>query len=637
MTPAMLEHTLGNTLLALPLAAIAWLLGRTGRHPSITHFAWVLVMLRLVMPPVMPPVMAPVMAAPWLSVPLPIMTSAIAPQASPSDHLTMSPEPSVFETSTGTSGAAANPADNPADKAAATEAIASGSASAFSAAGSQPPNAAAAEASPKGSNYGLLIGLFWLTGTALLVAVSGWRLYRFQRLVQASTSPADSRIVRLAERAAADLGMPLRVRLLQIQANIPPFVWRLSGQPSVVLPQSLVDSLTDTETTLVLMHELAHLRRRDHLVRWLDWAVIAWLWWNPIAWVARFGLRSAEEPACDALVLRHCRALPRVYGHCLVTVSERLHRPAIRTPVQTCTMGDGGPLEQRIRLIMSDTLAAKPSIALRSFLVAAACVSLGVGFTFAPPADADAAAAADQSAGHTRTIAASIDGATSLAVTALNGSIKVVRDDSATAMSITAIVHARERNGWGGSMSEQQRLMNGARLLASKDTKGRASIEVKFPGSPSNPPTVSITVSTAALESVEAATVNGTIAIDGELGEIETETVNGTIDVSGAQSKVEAESVNGTIAVALAPGATGSITAEATNGRITLQLPPAGDRAWNGTVVASSTNGSITAKGMTGRISRTWTGEDFEGAVGSGSPATARLSVTNGSIRIRQP
>ena len=51
MTLTVLEYALGNALLALPLAALAWLIGRSQRNPSVAHFAWVLVMVGLVMPP----------------------------------------------------------------------------------------------------------------------------------------------------------------------------------------------------------------------------------------------------------------------------------------------------------------------------------------------------------------------------------------------------------------------------------------------------------------------------------------------------------------------------------------------------------------------------------------------------------
>ena len=64
MTELILEYALGNTLLATPLAVLAWTIGRWRRHPSLAHALWVLVMIRLVMPPIA--------AVPWLSVKVPL-------------------------------------------------------------------------------------------------------------------------------------------------------------------------------------------------------------------------------------------------------------------------------------------------------------------------------------------------------------------------------------------------------------------------------------------------------------------------------------------------------------------------------------------------------------------------------------
>ncbi|MCX5651366.1 MAG: M48 family metalloprotease, partial [Planctomycetota bacterium] len=122
------------------------------------------------------------------------------------------------------------------------------------------------------------LGLVWLAGTALVIAVSAARLLRFQRMLRAASSPADPRVRRLAERGAADLGLPLRAEIVVIPASTVPFVWSCFGRPRIVLPASIVSEMSDDELLLVLTHELAHVRRRDHLVRWLDWAVVAWLW-----------------------------------------------------------------------------------------------------------------------------------------------------------------------------------------------------------------------------------------------------------------------------------------------------------------------------------------------------------------------
>ena len=47
-------------------------------------------------------------------------------------------------------------------------------------------------------------------------------------------------------------------------------------------------------------HALAHLRRRDHWVRYLELAATCAYWWHPAAWWARAALREAVDRWRDA-------------------------------------------------------------------------------------------------------------------------------------------------------------------------------------------------------------------------------------------------------------------------------------------------------------------------------------------------
>ena len=631
MTDAVLEYVIGNSLLALPLAAIAWAIGRGRRNPSAAHLAWVLVLVRLAMPPVA--------SVPGLSIELPGIRAMAGGDTVAAPLNAGQPARSV------TSGAAS--ADSRA------HAVRSGASSASAAPGradAPPPQASVGAFDPW-----MALGAVWMLGTCAIVACTVVRLARFRRALRAASAPADAAVRRLAERAAADLGMPLRADVVVTRGNGVPFVWWCLGRTRIMLPASLVASLSERELRLVLTHELAHVRRRDHLVRWLDWGVVAWLWWNPLAWLARRGLRASEEIACDALVLRAQGAAPRDYGHCLVSVAESITNPAFRAPVLACTMGDGGSLEERIRLIMSGSLRTRPSATLRTLTVAAAGASMLFGVACASqsqpssskaPAAAPAASAASSPTpapadhdGKTRTMRASIDGASALVISSINGSITVVRDDSAKSMQVTAVVGG---DGWDEpSESKRKRILDGAKLVAEKDASGRVAVSVDLPWDSNiggliqiwdNPPSVSITVRTAGLRSVSAETTNGSVRIEGDVGAVNADTTNGNIDVSGAASEVVADSINGNVTVAPGADAAAPITAGTLNGSVVLDLPA----SWNGTLSASVTNGKVTSDGIKGTSDRSWTGEDFEATVGTGGSAKASLSSTNGSIRVRR-
>ncbi|MFM1830335.1 MAG: hypothetical protein RLZZ558_675, partial [Planctomycetota bacterium] len=394
MSALFLEYALGNTLLAIPLAFLAWMLGRRRRYPSLAHVAWVLVMVRLVLPPIA--------ALPWLSVsiPLPRPTAfpavgqheregRIAPAEQRGDSTcAISPLAQITDMPD-QQGRSSLPPSVPASNAGGEAAADGGRQAAAGRQGEsppavvQPPAAAALEARPSPGtpiDPWLLAGAIWLAGTVLIIAISLTRIARFRRGVLMQCMPAGPAALCLARSVADELGIRRTFTVLTTRADAVPFVWSGLRGPVIVIPGTLLADANAARLRLILMHELAHIRRRDHLVRWLDWAVVAWLWWNPLAWIARRGLRSSEELACDALVMGTCGASPREYGACLVAAAESLAGSAFRTPDQACTMGDGGSLEQRIAVIMSGSLRRRPPLPLRLVTtgLASACLLSGV-------------------------------------------------------------------------------------------------------------------------------------------------------------------------------------------------------------------------------------------------------------------
>ena len=73
-------------------------------------------------------------------------------------------------------------------------------------------------------------------------------------------------------------------------------------RPTVVLPAA-ADDWPDDRVRVVLLHELAHVRRRDCLTQAVADAACAVFWFNPLAWMAVRELRRERERACDDMVL----------------------------------------------------------------------------------------------------------------------------------------------------------------------------------------------------------------------------------------------------------------------------------------------------------------------------------------------
>jgi BlaR1 peptidase M56 len=90
-----------------------------------------------------------------------------------------------------------------------------------------------------------------------------------------------------AEVRIADVNTPLTCGVLR---------------PLIFLPESARD-WDESRLRAVLLHESAHVQRRDCLAKYVAQASRAMLWWNPLAWMSAARLYDEQELACDDAVL----------------------------------------------------------------------------------------------------------------------------------------------------------------------------------------------------------------------------------------------------------------------------------------------------------------------------------------------
>jgi len=93
-------------------------------------------------------------------------------------------------------------------------------------------------------------------------------------------------------------------------------------QPAVVIPTWLLDSLSAGELNQIVLHELAHLSRRDDWTNLAQQLIKALFFFHPAVWWIEKKLSLEREIACDDAVLA-ATSQPRAYAECLAHLAER--------------------------------------------------------------------------------------------------------------------------------------------------------------------------------------------------------------------------------------------------------------------------------------------------------------------------
>ena len=155
-----------------------------------------------------------------------------------------------------------------------------------------------APSSPAWWMFGILA--VWTTGTLLSAARIAFGSLRIARIRRAAT-PVDEEWRSVCERLAARLGVARPVRLYFSSEVAVPVTLGLQ-RPVILLPEG-ARRWNDERRRVVLLHELAHVRRGDWVALLVGQAASAVYWFHPFAWSTRVQMQKDCERACDDLVL----------------------------------------------------------------------------------------------------------------------------------------------------------------------------------------------------------------------------------------------------------------------------------------------------------------------------------------------
>ncbi len=230
-----------------------------------------------------------------------------------------------------------------------------------------------------------LFGIIWGLGFLLLLAwfvmgaVSIRMLKKGMRRIQ---NPRISHFLNSVEKTFA-----LRPRIRVFSSAKAPYPMAVGVfKPIILLPESILNKLKDSEIQGILLHELSHIHHKDQLTGILQRLTTALNWWNPLAYTLSKAHSKAREEISDNHVLLQNDS--KEYAECLINLVEKASLSRW-LPVSAGMASPHIPLTERIKHILSkerimDTKLRKSNIlvmALAGFLVVGGIAGSRLTFT----------------------------------------------------------------------------------------------------------------------------------------------------------------------------------------------------------------------------------------------------------------
>ena len=193
-------------------------------------------------------------------------------------------------------------------------------------------------------------GSIWLLGSIYFAMANTNRIRRFKAATRDNES-APVEIQVMVRKIGATLELKSLPSIRMTTAWLPPSVWFDGIGAQLIFPKKLFCRLGSTARQAIVAHELTHVRRGDHLVRWFELFATTLLWWHPLVWLARRKIRECEEECCDSRVLELIPDSSRIYATALVDTLDFLsERQRHALPLVT-TIHSFGSIERRIHML----------------------------------------------------------------------------------------------------------------------------------------------------------------------------------------------------------------------------------------------------------------------------------------------
>ena len=190
------------------------------------------------------------------------------------------------------------------------------------------------------------LSLSWIAVSFVLAVKLCIELYNVNQLHKTGTSPVNDILEARFQQLVLQIGLKIAPRILiSLKNDVPMAIGWI--KPVVLIPVSMLSGLAPAQLDMLILHELAHIRRHDYLVNFMQTLVELLLFFHPsVRWVSK-QMRNEREYCSDDIAVQHC-GNPIAYAHTLADTASICEKRRHHSIPAMAMAASGGDLKQRV-------------------------------------------------------------------------------------------------------------------------------------------------------------------------------------------------------------------------------------------------------------------------------------------------
>lgn len=192
----------------------------------------------------------------------------------------------------------------------------------------------------------------WLSVISVLSLKLMFELYSVNQLPKQDTLIPDEDLLTRFQGLSHQIGLKkVPSLMLSLNTTVPMAIGWI--KPIVLIPVSMLTGLTPTQLDMLMLHELAHIRRYDYVVNFVQSIVEIILFFHPcVLWVSN-QMRNEREYCSDDIAVMHC-GNPIAYAHTLADTASLCNKHRNHSIPNMAMAASGGDLTQRVLRLVNE-------------------------------------------------------------------------------------------------------------------------------------------------------------------------------------------------------------------------------------------------------------------------------------------